>query len=129
MASRFEETANLMKKLSQKGFKLKNNIKTKPLLNTRMFTKNLEKAIKWIIREMKKDGISNVRGDRVRVPVWIRGDESIELIKPYKKKLNTMGIGGSVSTPKGGIKGEVIVVNDYKDLKKTSKNTTTTIPS
>ena len=48
-------------------------------------TKNLENAIKWIIKEMKKDGISNVRGDRVRVPVWIRGDESIELIKPYEK--------------------------------------------
>ncbi len=81
-------------------------------------TKNLESAIKWIIKEMKKDGISNVRGDRVRVPVWIRGNESIDLIKPYKKKLNTLGIGGSVSTPKGGIKGEVVVVNDYIDLKK-----------
>ena len=81
-------------------------------------TKNLDNAIKWIIKEMKKDGISNVRGDRVRVPVWIRGDESIELIKPYEKKLNTLGIGGSVSTPKGGIKGEVVVVNDYTDLKK-----------
>ena len=81
-------------------------------------TKNLENAIKWIIKEMKKDGISNVRGDRVRVPVWIRGDESIKLIKPYEKKLNTLGIGGSVSTPKGGIKGEVVVVNDYIDIKK-----------
>lgn len=81
-------------------------------------TKNLESAIKWIIKEMKKDGISNVRGDRVRVPVWIRGNESIDLIKPYNKKLNTLGIGGSVSTPKGGIKGEVVVVNDYIDIKK-----------
>ena len=81
-------------------------------------TKNLENAIKWIIKEMKKDGISNVRGDRVKVPVWIRGDESIELIRPHKKRLNALGIGGSVSTPKGGIKGEVIVVNDYIDLKK-----------
>ena len=54
-------------------------------------TKNLENAIKWIIKEMKKDGISNVRGDRVKVPVWIRGDESIELIKPYKKKIECIG--------------------------------------
>ncbi len=83
-------------------------------------SKNLEDAIRWIIKEMKKDGISNVRGDKVKVPVWIRGDESIELIKPYKKKLNALGMGGSVSTPKGGIKGQVVVINDLKDLKKTN---------
>ena len=36
-------------------------------------SKNLEKAIDWIIKEMKKDGLSNVRGERVKVPAWIRG--------------------------------------------------------
>ena len=33
MASRFEETAKLMKKLSQKGFKLKKTYKNQPLKN------------------------------------------------------------------------------------------------
>ena len=29
-----------------------------------------------------------------------------------------LGIGGSISTPKGGIKGEVVVVKNNKELKK-----------
>ena len=37
--------------------------------------KNLEKAIDWIISEMKADGFSKPRGERVRVPTWIRGDD------------------------------------------------------
>ena len=32
-------------------------------------SKNLEKATDWIISEMKKDGIKNVKGQRVKVPV------------------------------------------------------------
>ena len=38
-------------------------------------SKNLEKAIDWIIKEMKLDGLSNVKGERVKVPTWIRGEE------------------------------------------------------
>ena len=81
-------------------------------------SKNLEKAIDWIISEMKKDGISNVKGERVKVPVWIRGKESLHLIKPYEIELSMLGLGGSISTPKGGITGEVVVVNNFEELKK-----------
>ncbi len=83
-------------------------------------SKNLEKATDWIISEMKKDGIKNVKGQRVKVPVWIRGDESLKLLKPYKKNLNMLGLGGSVSTTKGGITGEVVVVNNFDELKNDS---------
>ncbi|MCH7684738.1 MAG: peptidase M28 family protein, partial [Gemmatimonadetes bacterium] len=31
---------------------------------------NLEKAIDWILAEMKKDGLDNVRGEPVMVPHW-----------------------------------------------------------
>ena len=84
-------------------------------------SKNLEKAISWILKEMKKDGISGVEGQRVKVPVWIRGDESITLLKPFKKNLAMLGLGGSISTNRGGITGEVIVVNDYEDLERKAK--------
>ena len=64
-------------------------------------SKNLEKAIDWIIKEMKTDGLSSVKGERVKVPAWIRGKESLKILVPFEKELSVLGIGGSVGTPKG----------------------------
>ena len=82
---------------------------------------NLEKTITWILKEMKKDGLTGVEGQRVKVPAWIRGEESITLLKPFKKNMSMLGLGGSVRTNRGGITGEVIVVNDFDDLDRKSK--------
>ena len=81
-------------------------------------SKNLEKAISWIIKTMKSDGLSNVEGQYVKVPTWVRGKETANLLQPFKKDLNILGVGGTVSTPKGGITSRVVVVNDSLDLKK-----------
>lgn len=81
-------------------------------------SKNLEKAIDWILKEMKIDGLSSVRGERVKVPTWIRGKESLKILVPYIKELKVLGIGGSVSTPKAGIRGEVLVVESFDELEK-----------
>ena len=62
---------------------------------------------------MKKDSLYNVRGERVKVPVWKRGEESIKLLKPHKRELRMLGLGGSISTPKGGITGDLIVVDNF----------------
>ena len=85
-------------------------------------SKNLEKAIDWIINEMKNDGLSSVRGERVKVPTWIRGKESLKILVPFERELNVLGVGGSVSTSKGGIRGEVIVVDDFEELDRMKKN-------
>jgi len=77
---------------------------------------NLENAIDWILEAMKKDGLTNVRGEKVKVPVWIRGKESARLIKPFAKDLAMLGLGGSIGTPRAGIRGEVIVVNSFEEL-------------
>jgi carboxypeptidase Q len=76
----------------------------------------LEDAIDWIIDEMKADGLQNVRGEPVMVPHWVRGQESLELILPWPRKLPMLGLGGSIATPPGGIRGEVLVVSSYDDL-------------
>ena len=83
-------------------------------------SKNLENSINWIIDEMKMDGFDRVEGQRVRVPAWVRGDESIHILKPFKKELSMLGLGGSVSTPKSGITADVLVVNNYDDLESKS---------
>ena len=77
---------------------------------------NLEKSINWIISEMKKDKFERVEGQRVRVPAWIRGNESIRLLKPFKRSLSMLGLGGSIKTPKSGITADVLVVNSFNEL-------------
>ena len=85
-------------------------------------SKNLEKSIDWVLKEMKNDGLSKVKGERVKVPSWIRGEESLKILIPFEKNLRILGVGGSVSTPKGGIRGEVVVVNNFEDLEKIKKS-------
>jgi carboxypeptidase Q len=45
-------------------------------------TPNLEQAIDWIMAEMRRDGLGLVRGEPVRVPRWVGGEESAELLLP-----------------------------------------------
>ena len=77
---------------------------------------NLENAINWILKAMKNDGFYNARGERVTVPTWIRGKESVRLIKPFEKDMAMLGLGGSIGTPRNGIRGEVIVVDSFEEL-------------
>ncbi|MDQ3673463.1 MAG: M28 family metallopeptidase [Gemmatimonadota bacterium] len=79
-------------------------------------SQSLEDALDWIIAEMKRDGLENVRGEPVTVPHWVRGEESASLVSPRPVKLNMIGLGGSIGTPPGGITAPVIVVNSFEDL-------------
>ncbi|MBA4150057.1 MAG: M20/M25/M40 family metallo-hydrolase [Verrucomicrobia bacterium] len=79
-------------------------------------TTNLENSIDWILSEMKKDGMENVRGDEVMVPHWVRGNESVELLEPHFRKMKMLGLGGSVATPEEGITAEVFVVRNFEEL-------------
>ena len=85
-------------------------------------SRNLERAIDWVISEMKKDGLTNVKGERVKVPTWIRGEESLKILVPFERDLRVLGIGGSVSTNKAGVRGEVVVVDSFDDLERNKKN-------
>ena len=79
-------------------------------------SRSLEAAIDWILGEMKKDGLQNVRGEPVQVTHWMRGAESAVLRKPRLDTLHMLGLGGSVGTPKGGITAPVLVVTSFEEL-------------
>ena len=79
-------------------------------------TQSLEDALDWILATMEADGLENVRSEPVMVPRWIRGEERAELISPRPKRLEILGLGPSVSTPAGGIRAEVLVVENYEEL-------------
>src|SRR4051812_48760989 len=77
---------------------------------------SLEAAIDWILAQMKSDGLSQVRGEPVMVPHWVRGSESAWLVQPRRAPLAMLGLGGSVPTPTSGITAQVLVVSSFDDL-------------
>lgn len=76
----------------------------------------LERAIEWAIATMKADGHENVRGEKVMVPKWVRGEESAEIVSPRRIPMAMLGLGGSIRTPKEGITARVVVVRDEAEL-------------
>jgi len=79
-------------------------------------SKNLERAIDWAIAEMKRDELDNVHAEKVMVPHWVRGEESLEMLSPVATKLQMLGLGNSVGTPAEGIAAEAVVVRDFAEL-------------
>ena len=77
---------------------------------------SLERAIDWILLQMERDSLDNVRGERVMVPRWVRGEESVELVEPRPVKLPMLGLGGSIATPPEGITAEMLVVGSFDEL-------------
>lgn len=77
---------------------------------------SLERAIDWVLAEMKKDGLDNPRTQPVKVPHWVRGAESVDLISPRPLSLAMLGLGGSIGTPKAGITAPVLVVSSFEEL-------------
>jgi carboxypeptidase Q len=77
---------------------------------------NLNRAIEWAVAEMKRDGLDNVRAEKVMVPHWVRGEESLEMLTPVPRKLRMLGLGNSIGTPAEGITAEAIVVRNFFEL-------------
>jgi len=78
----------------------------------------LERAIAWALAEMKRDGLDNVRAEKVMVPHWVRGEESLEMTSPVSQKLAMLGLGNSVGTPAAGTTAEAVVVRSFEQLDK-----------
>ena len=77
----------------------------------------LERAIDWIVAQMKQDGLDNVHTEPVMVPVWERGAESAVMLSPRLDTLVMLGLGRSVGTKPGGITAPLLVVHDFADLR------------
>jgi carboxypeptidase Q len=79
-------------------------------------SESLERAISWILEQMRADGLANVRGEPVMVPHWVRGQESATLVSPRQLQLHMLGLGMSVGTPASGITAPVLVVSSFDEL-------------
>ena len=79
-------------------------------------SENLNRAIAWAVETMKKDGLENVHTEKVMVPKWMRGNESLEIVDPPHHVVPMLGLGGSVATPAAGIEADVIAVANSEEL-------------
>ena len=79
-------------------------------------SENLDAAIKWAAEQMRRDGLENVRLEPVKVPHWVRGAESLEIVAPGRHPLVMLGLGNSVGTPADGVQGDLLVVHSFQEL-------------
>ncbi len=81
---------------------------------------NAEKAVEWTKGELNALGLDRVWLQPVMVPKWVRGDKEIAYFETQtgkKEKLRICALGGSIATPKNGIKAEVIEVLGIDQLR------------
>ena len=78
----------------------------------------LDRAIEWAVTEMKRDGLENVHTESVKVPRWVRGAESAEIVEPARHAMVMLGLGDSVGTgaTSTGVEAEVVVVHSFEEL-------------
>ncbi len=80
---------------------------------------NAQKAVEWGEKELKALGLDRVWLQPVMVPKWTRGVTEIAYIETEPGKTTSFPIcalGGSVPTPIGGLKAEIIEVKGLEEL-------------
>jgi len=81
---------------------------------------NAEKAVKWGKEELEKLGLDKVWLQPVMVPKWVRGVPEYAYVETAPGKTTTLNIcalGGSMATPFGGLKANLIEVSGIDELK------------
>jgi hypothetical protein len=81
-------------------------------------TEKEAEARAWAISKMKALGFQNVKEETFTFPGWQRQYEAVTLIAPSQQELVISTLGGSVSTPRGGLKADVVLVESFDALLK-----------
>ena len=79
-------------------------------------------AVDYVAAEMRQLGLE-VQLEEVKVPHWVRGAETAELVEypgqvaGTTQKLVLTALGGSTATPVEGLAADVLVVSNFEELK------------
>lgn len=77
---------------------------------------NDAKGVAWAVAKFKELGYPKVYTQPVSFPVWDRGFESAAIVTPQAQSLSIAALGGSIGTPKGGLRAEVVRFADAAAL-------------
>ena len=77
------------------------------------------KAVLYTESVMKAEGFDNVFLQNVMVPHWVRGakEKAYIIVGKQKTSVPLAALGGSIATPKGGIRAKVIEVKTFAELR------------
>lgn len=74
------------------------------------------RARTWSVAKLKALGFKNVRIETYQMPVWLRGEETGEVVAPVPQKLKLVALGNSGATPAAGLTLPVVVFRSYGEL-------------
>jgi len=78
-----------------------------------------DRARAWAAEKLSDLGFENVRVEEFEMDFWTRGDtafEAVDIILPFPQTLVATALGGSASTPEGGLEAEVVFFPSFDDL-------------
>lgn len=77
-----------------------------------------ERAAQWAAEQFRAMGISNVKLEPFTLPNgWERGAAHGQILAPQARRLWVESLGWSPSTPPGGVRGEVLILDDVSPEK------------
>jgi hypothetical protein len=74
------------------------------------------RARQWAVNTLESLGFDKVRVEPFKLPLWIRGVETADIIAPYPQPLTITTLGGSASTGPEGVTGEIAAYPDIASL-------------
>jgi hypothetical protein len=75
------------------------------------------RARDWAVARLKALGFKNVRVEQFRMPTWVRGAESAEIVSPFPQKMHVAALGASAATPPTGITAQVVGFDNVDALR------------
>ena len=76
-----------------------------------------KRARDWGEKKFKELEFSNIRSEPFSVDHWERRHEHVQIISPFPQNLVVTTLGGSVSTPTGGLSGDIVSFPTLQALK------------
>ncbi len=75
------------------------------------------RAREWAVKKLTSMGFANVRVEPFDMPVWVRGQESAEIVAPFPQRMVVAALGNSGSTGPEGITGEIVAFDSVDALR------------
>ena len=72
-----------------------------------------DRAVNWAITQFHSNGVQNVHTESFLLPNgWRRGPARGEIVCPISRQLHIESLGWAPSMPRGGVKAEVVLIDD-----------------
>ena len=74
------------------------------------------RARDWAVATFEELGFENVRIETFEMPVWVRGEETAQVVSPFPQPLRLTALGNSGATPEDGLTAEVVFFENFDAL-------------